>query len=82
MIKTKGIEISDMKKFLETKKLERAARVKEKGKKANSTESYDKLKLNTPDQTALRSRLMRISGQVEQVWEDSSVAKVDNLYNV
>ena len=75
MIKIKGIEISEMKKFLETKKLG-------KGKRANSAESRDKLKLNTQVQSALRSQLMGISGQVELVEDDSSAAKRNNLYNV
>ena len=54
----KGIEITDMKKFLETKKLEQAARSKENETKSNSAESHNKLTLKNQFQSALRDHLM------------------------
>ena len=47
-----------MKKFLETKKLEQAARSKENETKSNSAESHNKLTLKNQFQSALRDHLM------------------------
>ena len=64
-IGTKGIVISDLKKFLEEKKLARAARVKEKQKHVKPAESHTRLK-NLPVDSAHRARLGGISGPDDQ----------------
>ena len=59
-IETKGIVISDLKKFLEEKKLARAARGKEKQNNVNPAESHSRLR-NLPSDSAHRARLGGIS---------------------
>ena len=72
-IKSKGIVISDLNKFLEQKKSERAARVKEPKIKAESAECHDRLRLSHM-QSAHRPRPGEIRGPVEQLWEKTDAA--------
>ena len=72
-IKSKGIVISDLNKFFEQKKSERAAWVKESKINAESAECHDRLRLSHM-QSAHRPRPGEIRGPVEQLWEKTDAA--------
>ena len=71
-IKSKGIVISDLKRFLEQKKTERAARVKEVKINVESAECH-KLKFSNV-QSAHRPRPGEISGPDKQLLEKTGAA--------
>ena len=72
-IKSKGIVVSELKRFLEQKKSERAARVKEVKNNAESAEYHAKLKFSNV-KSAHRPRPGEISGPDEQLWEKTGAA--------
>ena len=72
-VKSKGIVISDLNKFFEQKKSERAAWVKESKINAESAECHDRLKLSNM-QSAHRPRPGKIRGPDEQLWEKTGAA--------
>ena len=74
MVKTKGIEITDMKEFLAKKKIERAAQLGDEKIKPDSTELHTQLQ-NCDIQRAQRSD--GISGRTEIVARESSAVKGD-----
>ena len=74
MVKSKGIEIPDLKEFLERKKIERAARLGEKQNKSNSSQLHTQLK-NCDFQRAHRPE--GIVGRDEIVAMGSSAVKGD-----
>ena len=82
MIRSKGIVISDLKKFLERKKLEHAAQVKEKQSSTNSAESHTRLKNNFQVQSKARGGLvdqMNNCGRKPALQEGYNCLMCDNL---
>ena len=74
MVKSRGIKTTDMKEFLERKKIEHAARLGEEQNKSNLAQLHTQLK-NCDIQRAQRPEGIR--GQPEIVARDSSAVKGD-----